>query len=323
MPKNPKVSILVPTYNYAHYLDEAIKSALNQSYTDFELIIVDDNSTDNTDDVVLKYLTDARITYYKNPVNIGLSNNFNKCLDLAKGEYIKYLLADDRLHPQLLEKFVTIMDRDPSIALITSNSEMFGTNSKVRVQPFKHLQSGKKIINESLKENNGNWIGEPTVIMFRKTALKAHHFDNNYTCLVDWDLWLKLLTEGDCYIVPETLSYFRSHDKQASQKVLNNFNYTFEEYYFYKNIQQKNPYKADVDMLNINGIVKKRAVFCGDAMFKLIPSLKNKKQRKVFGKAFKIASSEKVIMKSFYKLLKGLYKKTTSRSTQAEIAFNN
>src|SRR5688572_30003299 len=101
---NPKVSILIPTYNYAHYIGEAIESALNQTYTNFELIIIDDQSNDNTDEVVTRYLTDPRVKYYKNKVNLGLAANFNEALKFAKGEYIKYLLADDLFHPALLEK---------------------------------------------------------------------------------------------------------------------------------------------------------------------------------------------------------------------------
>src|SRR5687768_14893088 len=92
---SPRVSVLIPTYNYARYLDEAIQSAIRQTFTDFEIIIVDNNSTDNTAEVISKYLTDPRIRYYRNKSNIGLINNFNRCLELATGQYIKFLLADD------------------------------------------------------------------------------------------------------------------------------------------------------------------------------------------------------------------------------------
>src|SRR5688572_129331 len=111
----PRVSILIPTYNYAHVLGEAVESALSQTFEDFELIIVDDQSKDNTDEVVQKYLSDPRVQYYKNEKNLGLVGNFNKCLEYANGEYIKYLLADDRLHPQNLEKFVAVLDLYPNV----------------------------------------------------------------------------------------------------------------------------------------------------------------------------------------------------------------
>src|SRR5918993_3330345 len=106
----PKVSVLVPTYNYARYLGEAIESVLNQTFTDFELIIIDDQSKDETDQVVGKYLYDSRVTYHKNPVNLGLVGNFNRALELATGEYIKFLLADDKLDINILAKFSAVLD---------------------------------------------------------------------------------------------------------------------------------------------------------------------------------------------------------------------
>ena len=79
MQTSPKVSVLIPTYNYACFLDKAIESILDQTYTDFELIIVDDLSDDNTNEVVYKYLEDKRITYHQNSYTHGLPGNWNKC----------------------------------------------------------------------------------------------------------------------------------------------------------------------------------------------------------------------------------------------------
>src|SRR5687768_7682840 len=124
---SPKVSILIPTFNYGRYLDEAIQSALQQTFRDFELIIVDNNSTDNTKEMISQYLSDERIRYYRNETNIGLVNNFNRCLELATAPYIKFLLADDILHPELLEMFVQILDEYETVALVTSDSESFGS----------------------------------------------------------------------------------------------------------------------------------------------------------------------------------------------------
>ena len=86
MALSPKVSVLIPTYNYAHILDETIESVLAQTYTDFELIIVDNCSQDNTEHVVSKYLIDKRVSYHRNSQNIGLAGNWNKCLELARGQ---------------------------------------------------------------------------------------------------------------------------------------------------------------------------------------------------------------------------------------------
>ncbi|MEP6512760.1 MAG: glycosyltransferase family 2 protein [Parafilimonas sp.] len=309
----PKVSVLIPTYNYAHFLDESIQSVLNQTFTDFELIIVDNCSTDHTAEVVQKYLIDKRISYYKNSTNIGMIPNYNKCLEYAKAEYIKYLCGDDKFHPQLLEKFVPVMDEYPNVYIVTSNSEMFGSRTKKREAPFKYLQEGKKVIYESLKEGRGNWIGEPTVVMFRKSALKVGKFatDPNLSGLNDWEMWLRMLTVGDCYIIPETLSYFRAHTSQFSAKNLNNFNFTFQDYYFYKLIETKNVYNIDLSKISIDKIVKKRATYCSHIMYKILPELYKKKSRQIFRRAFKIAYSEGVIGKEFFLELFNVFKRNT------------
>jgi glycosyltransferase involved in cell wall biosynthesis len=293
---NPKVSILIPTYNYAHYIGEAIESALKQTYTDFELIIVDDQSKDNTDEVVTAYLGDPRIKYYKNKVNLGLAANFNEALKYAKGEYIKYLLADDLFHPRLLEKMVPVMDQYPNVSLVTSRRDMFGSKNKSSDLPLLYLQEGKTVIYASIKEKAGNWIGEPTTVMFRKSALQVGQFNTSYTCLVDWEMWLRILTVGDCYIIPETLSYFRVHDKQASKLIMNDYKYTFEDYQFYKTIKSENPLRLDLSRLDIDRMIKKRATFCSKAMYRLLPHLSSKQARVNFNRAFRIAWKEQVML---------------------------
>src|SRR6187551_3097335 len=107
----PKVSVLIPTYNSAPFLDDAIRSVLDQTFTDFELIIVDNCSTDNSKAVISQYLSDDRIKFYVNEKNIGSNGNFNKCFSLANGEYVKCLCSDDKLHPELLHRFVAIMEQ--------------------------------------------------------------------------------------------------------------------------------------------------------------------------------------------------------------------
>ena len=299
----PKVSILIPTYNYAHFIGEAIESALNQTYTDFELIIIDDQSRDNTDEVVEKYLSDTRVKYIKNKKNLGLAANFNEALKYANGEYIKYLLADDVFHPALLEKMVPVMDKYPNVTLVTSKRDMFGSKSKSSDLPLLYLQDGKTVIYASLKEKAGNWIGEPTTVMFRKSALHIGNFNTSYTCLVDWEMWLRLLTVGDCYIIPETLSYFRVHDKQASKLIMNDYKYTFEDYAFYRSVKSENALGLDLSKLDIDKMIKKRATFCSKAMYKLLPHILRKSQRENFLRAFKIARKEKVLLAPLLKFI--------------------
>lgn len=288
----PKVSVLIPTYNYAHYLDEAIRSVLDQTYADFELIIVDDQSKDNTDEIVQKYLSDPRISYIKNPVNLGLANNFNRALELASGEYIKYLLADDKLDPSILSKFVAVLDQYFSVSLVTSGSGTFGDHQTTRELPFSGLQPGWKVIREALNHGKGNWIGEPTVVMFRRSALEAGNFNTEYICLVDLDMWLRILTVGDCYIVPETLAFFRVHQKQASSK--SEIRNWFDEYYFYRDVKKHNVYKTELDKLDIDLVIKRKAKKCVKRVTGLLPRFYQKGNFRLIMEGLKIARAEKI-----------------------------
>src|SRR3974377_931912 len=95
---SPKVSVLVPTYNYARYLPEAIESVLEQDFQDFEVLISDDCSTDGSAEVIARYAAkDSRIRFKIHPANLGMVENWNWCLSEARGDYIKFLFGDDRL----------------------------------------------------------------------------------------------------------------------------------------------------------------------------------------------------------------------------------
>jgi glycosyltransferase involved in cell wall biosynthesis len=306
MQASPKVSVLIPTYNYACFLDKAIESTLGQTYTDFELIIVDDFSGDNTNEVVDKYLGDKRVSYYQNSYTHGLPGNWNKCLSLANGQYIKFLMADDKLHPHLLEKFVAVLDKYPNVSLVTSHKESFDCDFVNTIQeqhfpPYIDLQSGRKIIYASL--NSYNWIGEPTTVMFRKSNLYLGQFNTAYSWIPDWDMWVRQLTVGDCYIIPEVLSYFRQHKNQATIKLGKDFYRQYEEYEFYKSLQIQNPYKLDLQQINFKSILQsKGATYLKSSIKELTKSgLRKNGTRLLY--SIKIFFSERLFLKPLMILL--------------------
>ena len=107
-----KVSVLIPMYNGDQYIVAAIESVLRQSYSNIELIIVDDGSTDNSVNIMQQYLSaDTRIQLIQNENNLGLVGNWNRCVELATGEWIKFLFQDDLLEPSCIERMVEIGDR--------------------------------------------------------------------------------------------------------------------------------------------------------------------------------------------------------------------
>ena len=300
------VSVLIPTYNYARFLDEAIQSVLNQTYQNFELIIVDNDSKDNTEEVVTKYLVDPRVSYHRNPRNLGLVANWNRCVHFAKGEFVKFLMADDKFRPELLDEFVDVMLRYPSVSLVTSNSEIFGARSKPRISNFIGLQSGKEMIFRCLKAGSGNLIGEPTTVMLRKSSLdRAGQFKSDFTCLVDLNMWLRILDSGDAYFIAKSLSYFRVHNDQYSAKT--NVTNWIDEYHFYKDVKKHNPYNLEsgsLVKLELDPVIKDRAVHCGKGMYRILPRFFRGNNTEIISRAFLITVREHVLARSMFGMIK-------------------
>ena len=218
----PRISVLIPTYNYARYLPEAIESVLCQEFKDFELLIVDDCSSDNTTEVVQAYCQrDSRLHFSVNSPNLGMVNNWNFCLREARGEYIKMLFGDDRLcHPQALGKWLALLEKYPSATLAASARAVLDDNSKP-VDIYRSFpdgcHAGQEIIREYLRQNGKNLVGEPSAVMFRKSdALRG--FDPQYRQIVDVEMWFHLLEKGDLAYTGEPLCGFRCHDLQEGER---------------------------------------------------------------------------------------------------------
>lgn len=215
----PKVSVLIPTFNYARFLPEAVESVLAQDFPDFELLIVDDCSTDNTAEVVRPFcLRDARVRFTVNPANLGLANNWNGCLDRARGEYIKFLFGDDLLSdPGALRKMIALLQNHASAKLAASARLILDEQSKVtdlwRTLP-EGCHDGRKIMAACLVEH-GNLIGEPSAALFRKQDA-ARGFDVKFRQLADLEMWFHLLEKGDLAYTREPLCAFRRHQSQQS-----------------------------------------------------------------------------------------------------------
>lgn len=236
---NPKVSVLIPAYNYAQYLPEAIDSVLEQTFENFELIIVDNCSTDNTEEIVNAYAKhDPRVKFIRNQENIGMYRNYNQSLLLATGDYIKFLNADDKFEPTLLEKFVTIFENNPTVSVVTSYRQYFGSKTEILKPPHTGLIEAKTAILSSLR--HGNWIGEPTTVMFRRSNLNLGLFDISILMFADQDMWLRHLRVGNLYVIDEVLSYFRIHEEQGTCQL----NSDVDKRYF--NILQYAEYRRNV-----------------------------------------------------------------------------
>jgi hypothetical protein len=217
----PKVSVLIPTYNQARYLPEAIESVLTQDLNDFEVIISDNCSNDGSAELISSYAArDSRVRYRIQPANLGMVRNFNWCLSDARGDYIKFVCGDDKLASrQALTRLVALLEANASATLAASARLVLGGDSrilKVRDDFGKNgIHVGKEVIAQCLATHR-NLIGEPSVTMFRKQNARRG-FNPNYRQIVDEEMWLYLLEQGDLAYTSEPLCGFREHSQQQSE----------------------------------------------------------------------------------------------------------
>lgn len=214
----PKVSVCIPVRNGELFLVSAVESAISQSFQDSEIIIVDNASTDGT--MILAEAMAAsnnKVRLFKNNKNIGLVGNFNICLKYARGEYIKYLCADDLLMPVCLEKMVQILDDDLSVSIVVGGRQIVNEAGEAigRQHYSKNAATfhGQEVINRCLFGTN--YIGEPSAVMFRRQdALRG--FREDLAHLMDMEMWFHLLEKGKMANLPETLCAIRRHSDQMT-----------------------------------------------------------------------------------------------------------
>jgi glycosyltransferase involved in cell wall biosynthesis len=208
------VSVCIPTYNYARFLGQAIESALAQTWGDFELIVSDNASTDETQEVIASY-PDERIRAYRNDVNLGLFGNFSRCLELARGDLVKFVCSDDWLDPRYLERTVPVMRDNPRVALLTTAANVVDDAGRTFGLASAELGPGPVVPAATAIAAQARWlnlIGMPTSTLIRREAVAAvGGFDQRFAPASDIHLWLKLLARGDLGWVPESLCSVRVH----------------------------------------------------------------------------------------------------------------
>jgi len=253
----PKVSVLIPFYNSRDYVEETIESVLSQNFNDFELILVDNQSTDGSYELIQKYADDNRVKIFQNEVNIGMCGNWNQSLSYAKGEYIKYLFADDLLYPNALERYCDVLDENPNISLVTSYFDYFGSQNYTFKQPLTGKINGRIAIKESLISHN--WIGAPSNVMFRRSCVKWEGFNVIWHWWLDFEFWHKLLLSHDLFVIPETLSKFRYHVASATTAAVGNFDNLNDEYFYLKSLQNNPEYFFLQNDIEFNKALKRNA----------------------------------------------------------------
>lgn len=208
MLKTPLISVVLPVYNCELYIQQAIESILNQTFVDFEFIIIDDCSTDNTLQLC-NLFTDERIIIIEKDKNSGYTNSLNYGLSIAKGKYIARMDGDDICMPERFEKQVLFLEANLDIILCGTSYAVIGEKG-IYVLPETHEEIKIKLL-------SGNCIVHPSV-MFRKDILVANNlmYDVLMEPAEDYDLWVRLSSIGKLHNLQECLVHYRVHDGQVS-----------------------------------------------------------------------------------------------------------
>ena len=222
-----KCTIAIPTYNRDHCIAEAVESALIQDMQDMEILVIDDQSTDRTMEIVNSY-SDPRLRIIQNDHNVGLFENFNRCLELANSQYIKILCDDDKLMPGCIQREIRIMDSNKNVVLLFSRGQrvdIFGKTVGPVGDHFKQgIYSGFDSIYAVLwfKANYGiNPITLPSGVLLRKEAVsKTGWFDTNMKMEGDIDFWLRILEHGDMAVLETYSCQIKYHPQQVSHRII-------------------------------------------------------------------------------------------------------
>jgi len=220
----PLVSILIPTHNRPDYLEIALNSALEQSYENIEIIISDNGDDALSQERVAPYLKrHPNITYYRKQGTTAIEN-FQKCLELSRGEYINYLMDDDVFHPEKIKRMMYYYLAYPKTGLVTSSRQLIDEHGQhlpalpgtEKLFPIDTVVTGQSFGNLMLS-NGSNLIGEPTTVLVRRADVGevfGTFSGRHYIVLSDIATWLSILATRDCIYISEPLSYFRIHANQ-------------------------------------------------------------------------------------------------------------
>lgn len=221
----PSVSVVMPAYNAAKYLREAIDSILAQTYTDFEFIIINDGSTDDTRAIIQSY-DDPRIVYLENETNSGICVTLNKGLDAARGRYIARMDADDISLPERLAAQVAYMDAHPEVGVAGSDIVVFGED--FAPYTFKQLHTPEDCMAGLLF----NTCFAHPAVMIRKSVISEHNLRYNdvFRGLEDYELWWQISKYSKLNNIDIPLLRYRHHKGQETQNVTSRVKNAFKTF---------------------------------------------------------------------------------------------
>lgn len=209
-----QVSVVIPTYNRASFIGEALTGVLQQTFQDFEILVIDDGSTDNTA-LVVKQIADARIRYMTQD-HRGVSAALDLGWRAAQGEYIARLDSDDRWLPDLLQELVTRMDADPRLGAVYARAQGMDTQGQLLTQL---IGTAERFPGHTLKSLIYGDSVCPTAVLIRRAAIeRAGGYDSTLIANEDWDLWIRIAAQQDGIgYFPRVLAHYRYHPNNLTR----------------------------------------------------------------------------------------------------------
>lgn len=225
------VSVCIPTYNGARYLEACLDSVLGQTYSDIEILVVDDGSTDTTFEILERYAAnDQRIRLVRNKNNLGLVGNWNRCIELAQGEWIKFVFQDDLIAPTCVEEMLAASTQDTWLT-VCRREFLFedGTPEETRryyeqhPNPERVFGAGiayvppEAVCEAAIDLFGVNFFGEPTATLIRREAFARHGlFNPELAMICDMEYWVRVAAHHGFAYLPKTLASFRVHAGSTS-----------------------------------------------------------------------------------------------------------
>jgi len=219
----PQVTVCIPVYNGEHHLAYAIESVLGQTFNDFELVILNNASTDATAQVIARY-HDPRIRVIEHRTNIGFLANWNCALSAARGTYCKMLPHDDTLYPTCLERQVAAFAAQPDLALVSCARHIIDeAGTIVATRRFSHatqILSGAAA-QRAIIRSGTNPLGEPGAVLFRRAlAAQCGPFNGAHLFVIDVEYYCRLLQHGGLCALQEPLCTFRVSGASTSVRMM-------------------------------------------------------------------------------------------------------
>ena len=237
------VSVCIPAYNNAGTIRATVESVLASDYENIELIVVDDCSTDDTYEILCG-MESQKLSVYRNEKNLGMAGNWNRCLSLCRGEYVRLLCADDRIAPDLISREAEVLSSVPSVVMVSSDTAFIDEDGRVvghydryraprsAIRFIMYYLRGDRYVSERYDERyrvsgreivlhslfTRDYLGAPLANLFRRSA--AGEFDPQFSYIIDYDFFVGIALRGDVYIIPEKKNYFMLRGASNTSAVL-------------------------------------------------------------------------------------------------------